>query len=713
MKPNLDHTVERIAHSEDYRARTTGLGTTKQGQALVRQYRARLADRIGADRILGRRDKAVWRALKGISDDDLAINLLVAGISVCGSDTLGVNDDGEATFRDTVLWIGRNLCSRQGRETRFRVGAWGTSLLVETLPIFALAADDVLILTEPVHELMDDVLVRAVRGNPFLTPLTVPPQPWTGIRKGGLPAGHWACVPLIREHHRSIEEAARKAIGTGRMQPALDAINTLQSVPFTINEPVLDFLFQAEPPAPGDLSELKVWEMDKSTAAMLTRDGRFWVPLNIDFRGRLYGISHFNFSRADHIRGLFLFADGEPIGGDGLRWLKAHVAARADGNSWSHIKKPSNLDLDGRIAWTDANLGLLREIGEAVLRREAMKFAWALPDDPYQFLAACCELAQALDKGPDFITRLPLTFDATCSGLQHLCGMTRAIEGLYVNLIPGEEPDDFYRRVAYRVWMGASEDVRALMEGPFDRAIVKQPAMSYFYGSRAGGFTRDKKTGRWQPYGMTKQILAALKKRRKNSTKGAKELAHAIHNEIEDMVPRAKAVRDFLEQLAKLCADNGKPLRWPTSSGLSVINEYHPADAKDIETRLNGRRKTTTLVIGDKEGIKRTKAVNSVTANFVHSVDAAHLQFIATAAAKEGIGMVSVHDCFGCLAPRAERFIQVILDQFVHLHERHNLLNEVRESAKRDLPKRVKLPPLPEIGPLEIRDVLKTTRAYK
>ena len=43
------------------------------------------------------------------------------------------------------------------------------------------------------------------------------------------------------------------------------------------------------------------------------------------------------------------------------------------------------------------------------------------------------------------------------------------------------------------------------------------------------------------------------------------------------MVPRAKAVRDFLEHLAKLCADNGKPLRWPTASGLSVINEYHPA----------------------------------------------------------------------------------------------------------------------------------------
>ena len=91
---------------------------------------------------------------------------------------------------------------------------------------------------------MDDVTARAVRSNPFLTPLTEPPQPWTGVLDGGLPPGHWARVPLIREHHRSIEDAARKAISTGRMQPALDAINTLQSVPFIINEPVLDFLFR-------------------------------------------------------------------------------------------------------------------------------------------------------------------------------------------------------------------------------------------------------------------------------------------------------------------------------------------------------------------------------------------------------------------------------------------------------------------------------------
>ena len=745
MKSNLDHSVERLVNSQDYRARATGLGTTREAQAVVRQHWKPLADRIAIDRTLGRRDKTVWGALKGISDDDLALRLLVAGISVGGSDELGVDRDDQKTFRDTALWIGRNLCPRHGAEMRLKVGAWGVGLLLEALPsFFALTAADVLFLTESVYDLMDGVLARAVKSNPFLTPLTEPPQPWTGVLTGGLPPGHWARVPLIREHHRSIEEAARKAIGTGRMQPALDAINTLQSVPFTINKPIFDFLYLATPSA-SPLSDLKVWEMDISTAAVLTLNERFWVPLTIDFRGRLYGIPHFNFSRADHVRGLFLFADGEPIGKDGLRWLKAHVAARADGNSWSLVKKPSNLDLDARIAWTDENLELLRKIGEAVLRRDdPATLDWVLRndkgkflDDIYQLLAACVELVQALDGGPNFITRLPLTFDATCSGLQHLCGMTRDEDGgRYVNLVANgdlvatggrividddlivtddlvatDDADDFYRRVAYRVWVIGTNQVRALMDGPFDRKIVKQPAMSYFYGSRAGGFTKDKK-GRWHPYGMTEQVIEVLKERGK-PTKGAKELAHAIYNEIEGMVPRAKAVRDFLEQLAKLCADNGKPLRWATPLGLPVLNEYHRPDDKDIEVRLNGRRKTTTLVIGDREGIRRTKAVNAVTANFVHSVDAAHLQFVALAAAKEGIGMVSVHDCFGCLASRAARFNQIILEQFVRLHEKHNLLNEVRESARRDLPKSIELPPLPEIGSLEIKAIPQSRHAYK
>jgi len=499
----------------------------------------------------------------------------------------------------------------------------------------------------------------------------------------------------------------------------------LQRVAFTINKPVLDFILRDfRPPMPEEprppvwqQEKRQIWieaeaqgtafHLDMVTADAIASAGCFWVPLNIDFRGRIYGVPHFNFQREDHVRALFLFADGEAIGEEGLRWLKAHVAGAAGG-------EPKKLGHYDRIKWTNANLEKLCDVGRAVLRRDdpaTIARALAEVKDRYQFVAACVELAQAIDEGPTFKTRLPLMFDGSCSGLQHLCAMTRAEEGKLVNLSDAFERHDFYGLVAKCVW-NAAPDLRHLMQGPDDRDVVKQPAMSYFYGSRPGAIAKSK-DGRWRPHGMTKQIIDELKKRRKNSTEGAKELAKAIYKAIEDMVPRAKAARNFLRRLAWLLAKEGKPLRWTTPLGLPVINRYHRPIVKGISVSLSGRRKDFNFVVGEEKNIWQSKSANSAAANFVHSVDATHLQAVAVAAARAGIEIVTVHDCFGCLAPRARRLkTEIIPLQFVYLHE-CNLLAEVLASAKATLPKNTKLPSLPETGTLKLEDVLLNYHAFK
>jgi DNA-directed RNA polymerase len=119
------------------------------------------------------------------------------------------------------------------------------------------------------------------------------------------------------------------------------------------------------------------------------------------------------------------------------------------------------------------------------------------------------------------------------------------------------------------------------------------------------------------------------------------------------------------------------------------------------------------LVVGDKKEVWKDKAKDAVTANFVHSVDATHLQFVELVCADEGIDLAVVHDCFGCLAPRARRLKEIIPEQYIHLHKHHNLLAGVWSSARRILPQRVKLPPPPEIGDLEIEQVIKSFHAWK
>ena len=261
------------------------------------------------------------------------------------------------------------------------------------------------------------------------------------------------------------------------------------------------------------------------------------------------------------------------------------------------------------------------------------------------------------------------------------------------------------------VRVSQNSDVAEYMDGPFDRALVKKPAMSYFYGSRKGGFTKNQ-AGRFRPYGMTKQVAAVLDERGVKAPKAAKLLAHEIYNSVEGMVPKAKEVRDFLEDLAEMCAEKGLPLRWTTPLGLLVINRYHEPEIKIVPISLKGRRRRVKLAVGDKPGIAKKKATNAVTANFVHSIDAAHLQFVALAADREGINLVTVHDCFGAIAPKAARLNEIIREEFIWLHKRHNFLVGVRETAKRDL--RVKeLPSVPAIGSAEIEDVLGSFHAFK
>jgi hypothetical protein len=92
----------------------------------ARQFREQLAGYITADRTNGHRDKNVWRALKGISDDALAIRLLVAGISVAEGGDLGTDDDGEKNLRDQARWIGRQF--GQQSVPGLKVGAWGINM---------------------------------------------------------------------------------------------------------------------------------------------------------------------------------------------------------------------------------------------------------------------------------------------------------------------------------------------------------------------------------------------------------------------------------------------------------------------------------------------------------------------------------------------------------------------------------------------------------
>jgi DNA-directed RNA polymerase len=278
-------------------------------------------------------------------------------------------------------------------------------------------------------------------------------------------------------------------------------------------------------------------------------------------------------------------------------------------------------------------------------------------------------------------------------------------------------PGDFYSLLGTKVWREHPEFRHLFKDGnPFDREIIKKPAMTYGYGSRAGVWDigpKNKRRKKPKARGMTDQIVDVLKERGM-STKGAHKFAKAIYDATEELMPAAKAVRDFVEKTASICAKHNVPLRWTTLLGFPVVNAYYDADAETYSVKIGDHRRRTNVITGEKDEIKRARSRNSATANFTHSVDACHLQMVALATRQANIPLATIHDCFGTLAPHVGQLNEILLEQLHQLHS-HNLLNELLESAKHDLPKSAhdELPELPKFGTLDMEGVLKSIRAFK
>ena len=166
------------------------------------------------------------------------------------------------------------------------------------------------------------------------------------------------------------------------------------------------------------------------------------------------------------------------------------------------------LTFDGRIAFTES---VLNEIHEAVERPLDGSMWWLQADEPWQFLAVCHELVNALKcKDPrTFVSNLPVHQDGSCngillmffavffiflSGLQHYAALGRDLRGAQqVDLIESAKPGDVYSAVADRVKELLAKDAESHSDPETQRLanallrhvtrkVVKQTVMTSVYG---------------------------------------------------------------------------------------------------------------------------------------------------------------------------------------------------------------------------------------
>lgn len=419
-------------------------------------------------------------------------------------------------------------------------------------------------------------------------------------------------------------------------------------------------------------------------------DRSFWFPHAVDWRGRAYSISQDLHPQADDIaRGILEFGLGHRLGPDGAY----HLALRGAGAFGM-----DKVDYGDRVDWFLANEKLI--IDSATNPLDGERF-WCEADKPWSFLATCQAWVGYLNEGDDYVCHLPIPYDATCSGLQHLSAMGLSeFGGRHVNLTADEHRHDIYQVVANKTLAIVTAEAMAGREiakhwlGHISRKTVKRQTMTLCYGAT--------------PMGMRKMALEdghcdglpGLK------TANAKYITECILQAITDVLTEGSLIMDWLQDCATVIAKENRPIRFTTPIGMTVNQAYYKKTEKRITTLFGEAH----LWDEDPElGMDRARMRQAIVPNVIHAYDAAHLYRTVNAVSDQygPIPWAMVHDSYGTWAGEPTKVMtRVLREQFVDIYS-VNQLDHLHRCFQESAPWAT-LPTPPARGQLNINDVLKS-----
>jgi len=614
--------------------------------------------------------------------------------------------------------------------------------------------------------------------SPIFKPMLEKPVPWTAFNSGCYHNKQLASlVPLVRRVNKKQKELINSAFKSNSMQRICKALNAIQATPFAINTTVLaevkaawqnDFVISKFPKK----VKLKVpkntdnWEeldtnqrkhikktkekiilrnrafdadlvnmtTDLNIADELAKHEKFYLPHNLDFRGRVYPIPTFNHQRSDHIRALFQFANGKRLGSDGAYWLCIHVANTGD------FDKVSKKSLDDRIKWVNDNQRLLYLIGR---KPGLTRKYWHKADKPFSFLAACNAFAGYAEEGEDYICFIPPAMDGANSGVQHYSAALRDEKGgATVNLVPASKPADVYQIVADKVNEELQHDTDDLAmlwkKYGVTRKTVKRNVMTFAYSSEKYGFRQQLMEDLMKP--LEDEVLEGIRDSHPlgedNGSKAATYLANKVWVAVNDTVTKAAEGMRFIQKCAQLCAHEAKPLIWTSPIGLPVVHAYEdfhinrvriflydkaisPSEASK-NSRITKNNDVYNCIMLNlrsrpKGTLDKMKQRNAAAPNFIHSLDASHLMFSVLAGLEEGItDYMLIHDSFATHACETKKFGYLIREQFVAMYTIFDVVQRLYNATYSTLSdkKRIDLVELPEKGKFNLQDIISSDYAF-
>ncbi|KAJ3316973.1 DNA-directed RNA polymerase, partial [Boothiomyces sp. JEL0866] len=438
-----------------------------------------------------------------------------------------------------------------------------------------------------IHNALHDLLANSFTSvYPWSLPMLVAPLPWITLHSGGYLQHRFPLVRVVNneEHNDYLKAAADK----DHLSSVMRSLDVLGSTAWKVNEKIFkvaSWFWNEGVEAPGipllvNLPEISIPEdvdtnlqsKKRYQAEKLKRQHKIqnafsercntnykldiaksflgekiYFPHNVDFRGRAYPLPpHLNHMGNDINRGLLMFYERKPLGESGLRWLKIHI---------SNLFGFDKASLDERCKFTEDNLeNVLDSARDPVSGRRW----WLTGDKPWQLLAACFELENALSLADPttYECGLPIHQDGSCNGLQHYAALGGDVPGAKaVNLVPSDRPGDVYSGVAKLVQEKVDQDCLAdhpealLMKTRINRKLVKQTVMTNTYGvTRIGA--RDQIHSRLKEARVNEDPKTALSDEQMKKCAGY--ITGKVFDAMKDMFEGAREIQIWLTDAAKI-----------------------------------------------------------------------------------------------------------------------------------------------------------------
>jgi len=603
--------------------------------------------------------------------------------------------------------------------------------------------------TPELMEMLKERLERCENMFPIFYPMVVKPRPWTNdmlIGSSYLTNNVQPYKLIKRAKMNYIRELENTDISI-----TLNAVNALQETPWRVNTEMLEALrwvydnsLQVDklppaddlplPPLPANMDDDKARKQNAAACAHVHNQNRKFVskrlallqvmqlaekfkdfnelyfPHDLCSRGRAYPKPHYlNPQGPAYVRSLLEFSEGKPIETESQVEYIAIVGA----NAWGHDKLP----MKERIQWVWDNEDMFVQIADNW--KEDRR--WFDADSPFEFLRFCLEWRGLNDTGVGYYSHMPINFDATCSGLQHFSALLKdKTGGFNVNLTAHPERQDIYGAVAKKAKAAIEADIhckekgtlaRAALELKVDRKLCKRPVMIVPY---SGTF---KACMRYVQEHYDEMRDAGVKmplRDEETSYRLVPYVARKVWDSISDTVVAARDAMDWITKIARLVTKNENPLpfMWTTPTGFVVQQAKYSMDRHSVQTMIDGRMLKVEFLT-DSKVLDANKNAQSLSPNYIHSMDAAHLQKTINLALNSGLDMsyCMIHDSFGVHAADMDYFLhQCIKPSFYDMYKDGNVLQKFLDEIFPLIPEksRDKIPPLPDLGDLEISEVLQS-----